>query len=74
MILVGTSNEKTYYQSSLVWGIKASLLENGKIEEVIEHLLKKAEDDKLLEVGDKVVLIGKNDDRNHRFVNIREIQ
>lgn len=74
MILVGTSNEKTYYQSSLVWGIKASLLKSGKIGEVTEHLLKKAEDDKLLEVGDKVVLIGKNDDRNHRFVNIREIQ
>lgn len=74
MILVGTNNEKTYQQSSLVWGIKASLLKNGKIDEVTEYLLKKAQDDKLLETGDKVVLIGKNDDRNHRFVNIREIQ
>jgi len=74
MILVGTNNEKTYYQSSLVWGIKASLLKNGKIDEVIEYLLKKAQNDKLLETGDKVVIIGKNDDRKHRFVNIREIQ
>ncbi|MFA5777295.1 MAG: pyruvate kinase [Parcubacteria group bacterium] len=74
LILVGTNNEKTCYQSSLVWGIKAFLFKNGKIEEVVEHLLKKAQDDKLLGIGDKVVLIGKNDDRNHRFVNIREIQ
>jgi len=74
MILVGTNNEKTYYQSSLVWGLEASIFEDGKIEKVIERLLKKAEDDKLLKAGDKVVLIGKNDDRNHRFVNIREIQ
>lgn len=74
MILVGTNNEKTYQQSSLVWGIKATLLKNGKIDEVVEYLLEKAQDDKLLKVGDKIVLIGKNDDRNHRFVNIREIQ
>jgi pyruvate kinase len=73
MILAGTNNEKTYQQLSLVWGIKPFLMENGKIDEVTEYLLEKAREKEVLKAGDKVVLIGKDESRKHRFVNIKEI-
>lgn len=73
IILAGTNNEKTHNQSSLVWGVNSFLLENGNIEEVIENILKKAKEKGIIETGDKVVLIGKNDEKNSRFVNLKEI-
>ncbi len=73
IILAGTNNEKTYNQLSLVWGIEAFFLKDGKIEEVIENMIKKAQEEKIIESGNKIVLIGKNDERNSRFVDVREI-
>lgn len=73
IILAGTNNEKTYNHSSLVWGVKAFLLKDGKIDEVIENMINKAQEREFVRSGEKIVLIGKNDEKNSRFVDIRKI-
>jgi pyruvate kinase len=74
LILAGTNNEKTYNQLALVWGIKSFLLKNGKIDNVIENMIEMAKKEKILNSGDKIVVIGKNEERISRFVDVREIK
>ena len=54
-----TSNEKTYNQLSLVWNVFPVLLpKQNTIDELLEVGLRKLEEDKLLEKGDRVVIAG----------------
>jgi pyruvate kinase len=74
LILTGTNNERTYFQSSLVWGIRAYLFKDEKIDEMIEKMLEKASKEKVLNPGDNVVVIGKNAEKGFRFVNLKEVK
>ena len=74
LILVGTNNEKTYNQSSLVWGIRAFLFKDAKVDEMIESLLKRAREEGILVSGEQIVVIGKNAQKDFRFVNLKEIK
>ncbi len=73
MILSGTCNIRTYFQSSLTWGIRSFFFKECKIDNITENLLKKAEGENILEKGDKVVLIGKDEEKDTRMVEVKEL-
>ena len=57
-ILMATNSQKSFNQSSLVWGVSSYLFKpSDKLDGLIEKMIKKAKSDKNLKKGDKVVII-----------------
>ena len=59
LMIVATNNLKTYNQLSIVWGIRAYLLneEESSQEKFVSAILEKAKKEQKLSAGDKVVVI-----------------
>jgi len=57
-ILMATNSQKSFNQSSLVWGVDSYLFKpSEKLDGLIEKMIKKAKADKKLKKGDKAVII-----------------
>ena len=55
---MATNNQKTFNQSSLVWGVDSYLFKpSDKLDGLIEKMIKKAKSDKKLKKGDNAVII-----------------
>jgi len=74
LMVVATTNPKTYQQLSIVWGIRTYLCDNNKErEEFIDFIIEKTKEDKKIVAGDKVVVIlGKT--KNGKSVTLLGIQ
>ena len=60
-IFAVTSNEKTFYQLSLIWNVYPVLLPKQKtVEELVDKGIEQLKKDGYLEKGDKVVIAGGN--------------
>lgn len=57
LMLVGTSNEKTYNQMSIVWGARAYLFEAEEREDLIDFMVERNKKAGRLATGDKIVVI-----------------
>ena len=76
-MLLATQNQKTFYQSSILWGVEAFLIsKDNDIDDFATFLSQKGAEKQLLEKGDKVVLImGKlPDGRKMRLIGIEEVK
>lgn len=76
LMVVATTNPKTYSQLSLVWGIRVYLVENGeKREDFINLLIDRLKKDGKISIGDKVVIILGKIPGGHkmRLVGIEEV-
>lgn len=57
-ILMATNSQKSFNQSSLVWGVDSYLFKpSEKLDGLIEKMIKRAKADKKLKKGDKAVII-----------------
>lgn len=57
-IFVMTNNEKTYYQLSLVWGVKSFILPDCKtLEELIDKSIKTLKKEKVAQTKDKIIIV-----------------
>ncbi len=57
-ILMATNSQKSFNQSSLVWGVDGYLFNpKDKLDGLIEKMIKKAKSEKKLKKGDKIVII-----------------
>lgn len=56
-ILVGTMHEKVYEQLAMVWGVRSYLLQETKLENLVEALLDELKKNGKLITGDKVVVV-----------------
>ena len=57
-ILMATNNQKTFNQSSLVWGVDSYLFKpSDNLDGLIDKMIKKAKADKKLKKGDNAVII-----------------
>jgi pyruvate kinase len=73
---VAANNPETFNQLALVWGVKSYLIDSEKnIDDFINQLADRGKEEKILEAGDKVVVIlgkGPNNEKM-RLIGVKEI-
>jgi pyruvate kinase len=57
LMLMATANAKTFQQVSVIWGISGYLLNKKEADTFANFILKKAKQEKILQKGDKAVII-----------------